>query len=110
MLDLSKLEGNENKIPMSLVFYQNYPYPFNPSTTIKFSIPPVVDAKFASTTHVQLKVYDVPGREVTNLVNEDKQPGEYEVEFYASSHPSGVYFYQLKTGNFIQAKKMLLLK
>ena len=59
---------------------------------------------------MQLKVYDVLGREVTTLVNETKQPGEYEVEFNAANLPSGVYFYQLRAGSYVTTKKMLLMK
>jgi len=81
---------------------QNYPNPFNPTTKIGFRI-----AIFGLVT---LKVYDVLGEEIVTLVNEQKPAGTYEVEFDASSLPSGVYFYQLKTGNFIKTKKMILLK
>ena len=59
---------------------------------------------------ITMKVYDVLGREVTTLVNETKQPGEYEIEFNAASLSSGVYFYQLKARNFILTRKMVLLK
>jgi hypothetical protein len=59
---------------------------------------------------VTLKVYDVLGNEIVRLVNEEKPAGEYQVEFDGSNLPSGVYFYQLKTGSFIQTKKMILLK
>ncbi len=85
---------------------QNYPNPFNPSTNIKFTIS---DFGF-----VTLKVYDVLGNEIAILVNEEKPAGKYEVEFHTSSinhHPSsGVYFYQLNAGSFIQSKKMILVK
>ena len=82
--------------------YQNYPNPFNPSTNIRFKI---VELGF-----VNLKVFDILGSEISTLVNEEKQAGEYEVEFNAISLPSGIYFYQLQTPNFIQSKKMILLK
>jgi photosystem II stability/assembly factor-like uncharacterized protein len=98
---------------------QNYPNPFNPITKIKYNIP-VVDAKFASTTNVQLKVYDVLGNEVATLVDEYKSAGNYEAEFSAiggsasggnaATLPSGVYFYQLRVGSFIETKKMILIK
>jgi hypothetical protein len=81
---------------------QNYPNPFNPATTITFQIP---DRNF-----VTLKVYDVLGNEVANLVNEEKPVGSYEIEWNASDLPSGIYFYQLKAGEFIETKKMILLK
>ena len=108
---------NENKIyPDKFVLYQNYPNPFNPTTKIKYDIqaPPNLPKGEAL---IQLKIYDVLGREVKTLVNETKQPGKYEVEFDASKLSSGVYFYQLKAvpfgrqaGEFIQTKKMILLK
>ena len=86
---------------------QNYPNPFNPTTKIKYSIPNVGTSfmKF-----VQLKVYDVIGNEIATLVNEQKPAGEYEIEFDASNLPSGVYFYQIKAGSFVETKKMILLR
>ncbi|RKY91699.1 MAG: hypothetical protein DRQ13_11140, partial [Ignavibacteriae bacterium] len=87
------------------------PNPFNPSTKIKFSIPqsPLLggDGKGGL---VSLKVYDVLGNEIATLVNEEKPVGIYEVEFDASMYSSGVYFYQLRAGSFIDVKKMILLK
>jgi hypothetical protein len=98
--------------PKEFVLYQNYPNPFNPSTTIKFEIPDVETTRRVVFT--SLKVYDMLGNEVATLVNEEKQPGVYEVEFNpesSSKYPaSGVYFYQLKAGSFTQTKKMVLLK
>ena len=81
---------------------QNYPNPFNPATTIKYSIPEL--------SFVILKVYDVLGNEIAILVNEEKPIGNYEVEFDATTLPSGIYFYRLQTSNFIQTKKMVLMK
>ena len=94
-------------LPSGYKLYQNYPNPFNPTTKIKYSIPSVGTSlmKF-----VQLKVYDILGREVTTLVNKQQQPGNYEVEFNASNLSSGVYFYQLSTENIHLTKKLLLLK
>jgi photosystem II stability/assembly factor-like uncharacterized protein len=98
--------------PKEFVLYQNYPNPFNPSTTIKFEIPDVETTRRVVFT--TLKVYDILGNEVATLVNEEKQPGAYEVEFNLESSirnpASGVYFYQLKAGSFIQTKKMVLAK
>ncbi|RPI75115.1 MAG: T9SS C-terminal target domain-containing protein [Ignavibacteriales bacterium] len=92
---------------------QNYPNPFNPTTTIKYSIPNV-ETGHAPSLQVTLKVYDVLGKEVATLVNEEKQPGIYEVEFNPVSGirnlASGIYYYRLKASNFIQTKKMILLK
>jgi hypothetical protein len=86
------------------VFYlgQNYPNPFNPSTNIKYSIP--------QDENVTLKVYDILGKEVTTLVNEYQQAGSFDVVFNGSNLSSGVYYYQLKAGNFVSTKKMILLR
>jgi len=107
-------EGNNNLIN-SYELSQNYPNPFNPSTVIKYSIqtPPassllakgINDAGFVS-----LKVYNVLGEEVATLVNKEQAPGSYEVIFDAANLTSGIYFYQLKSGNFLQVKKMILLR
>ena len=90
------------KLPEGFELKQNYPNPFNPVTTINYSIP--------SNGNVKLKIYDILGREVATLVNETKAPGNYEVNFNAANLPSGVYFYRLQTGDFIQTKKMILMK
>ena len=82
--------------------FQNYPNPFNPSTIIRWQQP--------EAGIVTLKIYDVLGNEVAMLVNEDKPLGEYEIEFDGNELSSGVYFYQLKSGSFVQTKKMILLK
>jgi hypothetical protein len=81
---------------------QNYPNPFNPSTIISWQSP--------VSSYQTLKVFDILGNEVATLVDEFKPAGKYEVEFDASEIPSGVYFYQLKTENFIETKKMILLR
>jgi len=103
------VESDELNFPKIFNLSQNYPNPFNPSTTIKYSIP-VVDANFASTTNIILKVYDALGKEIATLVNEVKQPGNYEVEFNASNLTSGIYFYSLNSGNNLLTKKCLLMK
>jgi len=95
-------ENEKKTIPAEFSLSQNYPNPFNPATTIRFTIP-----KLQFTI---LKVYDILGREVATLVNEEKPPGVYEVKFDGSDFVSGVYFYQLKAGSFIQTKKMLIVK
>jgi photosystem II stability/assembly factor-like uncharacterized protein len=81
---------------------QNYPNPFNPSTRIKFQVP--------GSGFVSLKVYDVLGREVRSLVNENLQPGSYETTFDASGLASGVYYYHLQSGSFVETKKLMLLR
>jgi hypothetical protein len=102
------LQEQTKKISMSYYLAQNYPNPFNPSTTIQFSIP--VETMHASSARVTLKVYDVLGREVVTLVNETKQPGNYEVKFEGANLPSGVYFYKLQAGDYMETKKMMLLR
>ena len=104
---VTSIEDHEKPVALDFKLSQNYPNPFNPSTKIKFTIP---DVETGHAPSVQLLVYDVLGNEITTLVNEEKTEGTYEVEWNASNVPSGVYFYQLKTGSFVQTKKMLLLK
>jgi hypothetical protein len=94
-------EPNYNLVDQFHLF-QNYPNPFNNSTIIRYSI--------NEESHVRIKVFDVIGREVEELVNETKSSGNYEVYFDANSLPSGIYFYQLNAGNFSDTKKLILLK
>lgn len=103
----SNVEVNNLKIPRNINLFQNYPNPFNPSTIISYLIPSVGTSHDLS---VQLKVFDVLGKEVATLVNEEKPAGTYEVKFNANRLTSGVYFYTLTAGNFIQTKKMILLR
>ena len=93
-------------LPTEYKLEQNYPNPFNPTTKIRYSIPNV-GSGLALT---ELKVYDILGNEVTTLVNEQKEPGYYEVDFYASSFASRVYIYRLQAENYISTKKMMVLK
>ena len=95
---------NENNIllPTEFSLSQNYPNPFNPSTSIQYAI--------SSRQLVQLKVYDILGSEVATLVNQEQSAGNYKVDFNAKHLSSGVYFYQIKAGDFIQTKKMILIK
>lgn len=88
--------------PESFALYSNYPNPFNPSTKIRYAI-----SQSAFTT---LKVYSILGQEVATLVNEEKTPGVYEVNFDGLNLTSGTYIYKLQAGNFIDTKKMILLK
>jgi len=90
------------ELPTVFSLSQNYPNPFNPSTTISFDIP--------RHSHAKLVIYDVLGREVRTLVDEEKQPGRYSVTFDASNLPSGVYLYRMVAGNFSDVKKMVLVK
>ena len=102
----TSVADNRNSVPSKFLLYQNYPNPFNPTTKIRFQI--------ADFGFVSLKVYDVLGNEVAELVNEEKTPGSYEVEFSSGliyqTISTGVYFYQLRAGNFVETKKMLLMK
>jgi photosystem II stability/assembly factor-like uncharacterized protein len=100
------------EIPVGFKIYQNYPNPFNPTTKIKFEVPSHLSFPNASIGNplVTLKVYDMLGRELATLVNEELAPGTYSVDWNASDVPSGIYFYKMTSGNFTQTKKMLLIK
>ena len=98
---LTKVEQQEQKISKYFL-QQNYPNPFNPSTTISYEI--------SKSELVTIKIYDVLGREIETLVNEEKSPGKYKIEFDGSNLTSGVYFYKITTNNFSETKKMLLMK
>jgi hypothetical protein len=93
---------NSTNLPTVYSLMQNYPNPFNPTTMIKYALPKVSD--------VTLIIYDILGRKVTTLVNEPQQPGSYEIKWDASNVSSGIYFYQLKTKDYVDTKKMILLK
>ncbi|MHB9039908.1 MAG: T9SS type A sorting domain-containing protein [Melioribacteraceae bacterium] len=99
---LTDVKKDENVIPSDYVLYQNYPNPFNPTTNIEYSIP--------HSGFVSIKVYDVLGKEITTLINEEMRPGNYKVKFDGSKLTSGVYFYQLRAGIFSQIQKFLLIK
>jgi hypothetical protein len=94
--------NTEPVIPKEYSISQNYPNPFNPSTVINFQI--------TQRGHVSLKVFNILGKEIAALVNEEKPAGSYSVNFNASSIPSGVYFYQIKSGSYSATKKMILMK
>ncbi len=97
-----KVEDNKSELPNEYILYQNFPNPFNSSSEIKYSIP--------NSSKVILKVFNILGNEMTTLVNEQKTAGIYVVKWFADDFPSGVYFYQIRVGGFVQTKKMLLLK
>ena len=94
-------------VPTEYYLSQNYPNPFNPTTTIKYQLPKIENRE---SVIVQLKIYNILGREVAALVNEKQKPGSYEVVWDASEFSSGVYFYQLFTKDFQQSRKLMLLK
>ncbi len=95
--------------PQKFALSQNYPNPFNPSTTIKYSIPNV-ERLAKSFSNVTLRIYDILGREVVTLVNKQQKPGYYEVNWNAANNSSGVYFYKITAGKFVDTKKMILLR
>jgi hypothetical protein len=96
------VRASNNNIPNDYYLFQNYPNPFNPVTNIGYRI--------SNSEFVSLKIYDVLGREVATLINEEKAAGNYEVIFNAKNYPSGIYFYKINSGNFTDTKKMLLIK
>lgn len=95
-------DKNVNTLFYGYALNQNYPNPFNPSTQIEFSIP--------KTEHVVLKIYDLLGREITTLLNEEKIKGTYKIKFNAESLSSGIYYYRITAGMFTDSKKFILLK
>jgi len=102
---LSELVGIQpisNEIPNQFSLSQNYPNPFNPNTVISFQL--------AVNSFAMLKVYDLLGREVATLVNEQLQPGTYEVDWDGNGFASGVYYYKLAAGDYTETKKMVLIK
>ncbi|MGA2668371.1 MAG: T9SS type A sorting domain-containing protein [Ignavibacteria bacterium] len=96
------IRGENNNIPKDFALYQNYPNPFNPTTVITFDLP--------RQTNVTIKVYDISGKEVKTIMNENKTAGSYNVTFNASSLSSGVYFYRINAGDYSKTMKMALIK
>jgi hypothetical protein len=103
-------DNSDEKAPQHFYLSQNYPNPFNPTTTIEYNIPVVGAYGNTPLRMISLKIFDILGREVTTLVNEEKPAGKYKVEFNAANLPSGVYFYRLTAGNIVEAKSMMLIK
>ena len=100
--NITAVKESTPAVTTSYKLNQNYPNPFNPSTIISYSVP--------NQSKVTLKVYNILGSEVATLVDETKPAGNYNVTFNAARLSSGVYFYQLKAGNFVSTKKLMLLK
>ena len=98
----SGITGNGTNLPDKFELSQNYPNPFNPVTKINYAIP--------KQSVVTVKVFDMLGREVAVLVNEQKAAGYYSIDFDATALSSGVYIYKMKAGEYVQTKKMVLLK
>jgi len=99
---ITDVNDKENYLPTNFALQQNYPNPFNPATVINYSLP--------RSNMVSIRVYDVIGNEIANLVNEEKPAGRYSVNFNASNLSSGVYFYRMQAGSFVETKKLILLK
>jgi hypothetical protein len=104
---LMSVETGKSGEPSGYVLYQNYPNPFNPATVIRFKIPSLVGNASGITT---LKIYNILGKEIVTLVNRQLKPGDYQIYFNASQLASGIYFYELKAGEYFSVKKMNLLK
>ncbi|MCF6271554.1 MAG: C10 family peptidase, partial [Melioribacteraceae bacterium] len=102
--DVVSVEDEKNNNPNNFILEQNYPNPFNPSTVINYSIDGTTSVK------VSLKIYDVLGKVVATLVDEEKQSGNYSVKFNTDKLSAGIYFYQLRAGQFLETKKMTLIK
>jgi hypothetical protein len=98
----SSNEANSDNLPESVTLSQNYPNPFNPSTNIEFGIP--------KTASVSLIIYNLLGQKMTTLVDSRLSAGNYSMNWNASNRPSGIYFYQLVSGDVVVTKKMFLLK
>ncbi|MFA6979186.1 MAG: T9SS type A sorting domain-containing protein [Ignavibacteriaceae bacterium] len=98
---LTEIE-DQKESPQNFTLAQNFPNPFNPTTNIEYSV--------AQSQNVTIKIYNVLGKEVAVLVNEKKEPGTYMTEFKTNGLPSGLYFYRMKTGGFVQTKKMMIVK
>ncbi|HEX9251298.1 MAG TPA: right-handed parallel beta-helix repeat-containing protein [Ignavibacteriaceae bacterium] len=107
--EFSNIVEVDFSIPIKFSLEQNYPNPFNPSTKIKYTIPGIT-RNGVEGSRVILKVFGVLGNEVATLVNEEKPAGTYEIDFDASKLSSGVYLYELRAGDFVDMKKMILLK
>ncbi|MEO8209901.1 MAG: T9SS type A sorting domain-containing protein [bacterium] len=96
------ISNYNNVIPDAFALYQNFPNPFNPTTNIKFDI--------AKSSFTSIKIYDMLGKEVSNIVNQELTPGSYQFTLNAASFPSGIYYYKIETSSFTEIKKMVLLK
>ena len=98
----NEIEITVDLTPKEYALYQNYPNPFNPSTKIQYAVP--------GKQLVTIKVYDLLGKYLATIVNEEKQPGAYSVDFNGSSLATGIYLYKIQAGNYVQIKKMILVK
>jgi len=99
---ITGLRESTSQLPLEYALYQNYPNPFNPSTTVRYDLP--------KATFVTLAIFDVLGRQISTIVEEEKPAGTYQVNFYMPNLPSGVYFYRFQTRDYVKTKKFVLLK
>jgi hypothetical protein len=99
---ITDVKSDQNLVPKEFILNQNYPNPFNPSTTISFSIP--------EEALVKLEIYNSLGKKASTLVSKELTAGNYKYEWNAKSLPSGIYFYKMTADNFVQTRKMILLK
>jgi hypothetical protein len=99
---ITSVGETHNELPAETMLYNNYPNPFNPATVVRYQLP--------LASEVKLVVFDLLGREVSVLVDEKREAGIHEVKFDASHLPSGVYFYRLQAGNFVETKKLVLVR
>ena len=99
---ISGVNNNNKNVPDKYSLSQNYPNPFNPATSIKYQLP--------KNSYVKIKIFDILGKEITTLVSQKQNAGVYIVDWNATQYPSGVYFYKMETENFIDVKRMILVK
>ncbi|MFA5403463.1 MAG: T9SS type A sorting domain-containing protein [Ignavibacteria bacterium] len=99
---ITGVEGFSTQLPKEFQLYQNYPNPFNPVTSIKFDIP--------NSSFVTMKIYDVLGKQIADIVNQDMEPGRYEVNWDGTNLASGIYFYRIEAKDFTKVMKMVLIK
>lgn len=102
--------NSESQLSSTFKLSPNYPNPFNPTTTISYTIPRNIETAFSNGFDVKLKIYDILGEEIATVVDERQNPGEYSVNFDGSELSSGFYYYQLRAGDFVRTRKMILLK
>jgi hypothetical protein len=101
------IQNISTNIPRVFKLYQNYPNPFNPFTKIRFDVPKNNGHK---SMNIRLYIYDIKGREIAMLINQELEPGSYKIDLDASKYPSGSYYYKIVTDEFTDTKKMALVK
>lgn len=101
------VQNISTNIPREFKLYQNYPNPFNPFTKIRFDVPKNNGHK---SMNIRLYIFDIKGREIAMLINQELEPGSYKIDLDASKYPSGSYYYKIVTDEFTDTKKMALVK